>query len=213
MPLLSRLFLLGLTCLAVLPSGACNRSRPSATLHLRSTETDRQMTQNFASAVFTRGPRGEYDIILVDQNEGLSRATNAPGKPLQTSSAAPLTHLLHVRVLYKPKRAIRPGPASASNASVHWAVLSRDGRIDYTGAGLAQISGDDKIHVRLRGIRLSPNAALGDLDDPIGATTLNATFRATRDASTVRDALSILYDSGAARDADYPGPPARNAAP
>jgi hypothetical protein len=189
-------------------------------------ENGREMSQQFADAVFARSVRGNYDIVLVDQTEGLSRTMKGSNKPLQTSDAAPLTHLLQIRVLWTPTRTIRPGAPSASNATVHWTVLSRDGRLDYTGAGFAQVYGrpeDEKINVRLRGIRLTPAGKTGDLDDPIGPATLTASFKARSDAATVHTAEAMINNTAQSADASapiggtpapsYPGPPARSPGP
>lgn len=223
--------LLGALCL-LLPSVGCQTDRPAATLKLTSTADGRAFEQVFRAARFTRGATGDVDVVLIDQTEGLSRTLTGRDKPLESTPSAPLTHLMHVRVLWKPTRAIRAGSASASNATVQWVVLSRDGgRVDYTGTGFVQIDGgreDEQIRVRMRGVRLHPAHKTGDLDDPIGPVKLDATFRAAREDGTVATALAMIRDHGnAAADAApgaapppsptpaaaYDGPPARSSGP
>lgn len=202
--------------LVLLPSLACQSSRPAARLEMTNLDDGRRFEQTFRAARFARGGGGVIDIVLVDQTEGLSPTEGGRGLALSPTSSSPLTHLMHVRVLWKPVRTIRPKAPSASNATVQWTVLSRDGgRIDYNGAGFAQITtrGDDELRVRLRNIRLTPTARGGDLDDPIGPVVLDTSFKAYSEPQTVATALSMIRRDGAlgstASPGDFDGPPAR----
>lgn len=205
-------------------AAGCATGKPAATLRLTSGDDGRQFEQTFRAARFSRGNSGDVDIILVDQTEGLSRTLTGRDKPLETTASAPLTHLMHIRVLWRPTRAIRAGAPSASNATIQWTALSRDGgRLDYTGTGFVRLSGDgESIRVYLNRARLAPTHREGDLDDPIGPVTLDATFRASREDATVATALTMIrhradpaQDAGASPlpAAPYEGPPARSPGP
>lgn len=205
-------------------AAGCATAKPAATLKLTSGADGRQFEQTFRAARFSRGNSGDVDIVLVDQTEGLSRTLTGRDKPLETTASAPLTHLMHIRVLWKPTRAIRAGAPSASNATIQWTALSRDGgRLDYTGTGFVRLSGNaDSIRVSLNRARLSPTHREGDLEDPIGPVTLDATFRAAREDATVATALTMIRHRGEpAPEAGMPplpaapfdGPPARSPGP
>lgn len=178
-------------------TGGCARNKPAAVVSLVASSDGRPFEQVFAAARYARSESGNYDIVLVDQTEGLSPVQKGPNKPLASADAAPLTHLMHVRVLWRPMRAIRAGSPSASNATVNWVVLSRDGgRLEYAGAGFARVFGggdpSEPIRVQLSAVRLTPTQREGDLEDPVGACTLNTAFKAFPDASVVRTALGMI---------------------
>jgi len=196
--MLMRLFAYRSSLLGLLLLGAvgCTAS-PAARVELTG-DAGRKLIQSFDRAAFKQSPTGEYDIILVDQTAADSRTSRQPSRALDPATASPLTHILHIRVLWRPTRTIRGESPTATNASIQWTVLGQGaGRIDYTGAGFAQVYGEpDQIRVTLRNIHITPNTRRGDLTDPIGAATVFAKFKARRDASFVGSALATIRATG-----------------
>lgn len=223
-----------LLCVLPLGAGCRQTSRPQARVELLSND-GREFEQEFAAARYARSNSGNFDIILLDQTEGLSRTAEGTNKPLLSTDASPLTHLMHVRVLWRATQAIRASSPSASNATVQWSVLSRDGgRLDYSGAGFARVFGGDPgepIRVQLTAVRFAPGERSGGLEDPIGAGTMETSFKAFPDEPLVRTALEMIRTAGrgdapvdrplATESAQpiqppapaYPGPPARQPSP
>lgn len=198
-----------LVVLPLLGGAGCSRSKPAARVALLSAADGRPFEQLFSAARYARSDSGNFDVVLVDQTEGLSRVDKGRNKPLISGDSTPLTHVMHVRVLWRPTQAIRAGAPSASNATVHWTVLSRDGgRLDYTGAGFARVFGggdpSSPIRVQLSGVRLAPAVRVGDLEDPIGAANLSTAFRAYPDQAVVRNAIDMIRAEAEA-DADEAG--------
>ena len=83
------------------------------------------------------------------------------------------------------------------------------------GVGFANVyGGDDEIIVRLANIAIKPAASTG-LGDPIGASRLNANFKAKRDPRMVKSLVAKTKQNNAAAAAsmDTISPPARHPGP
>jgi hypothetical protein len=171
----------------------CQANR-AADVQLRSLDGGREMSQRFTQASFSRNEGGDYDIVLVEAAMPQTDHRRGKGDAIEPSDAVPLTQVLHVKVLWRPKRAIRPDSPTATNASVHWSVLAGDGtgRVDYDGVGFANVyGGEDQIRAILRNVTLQPAGRTGTLNDPIGPSSLEADFKARRDPAKVHSVLEM----------------------
>jgi hypothetical protein len=175
----------------------CRSNRPAATVELRAVDESRVMEQRFQKAFFTRDAGGDYDIVLLDQNGGLK----------QTDAA--LTHVLHIRVLWRSKSMMRGDSPTATNCSLRYAVLNGEvGAVTYDGVGFASVyGGDDQVRVMLSNATLTPAATRGDLNDPLGKSTITADFKARRNSTTVKDLIAMTRDAAADRTNPPPRPP------
>ncbi|HRK31313.1 MAG TPA: hypothetical protein PLD59_09565 [Tepidisphaeraceae bacterium] len=184
----------GLVIAALLLTG-CRSSRPAATVQFRAVDASGLMEQPFQKAYFTRDAGGDYDIVLLEQAGDSTRN----GKAL--ASNVPLTHLLHIKVLWRAKTMIRADSASASNCSLRYTVLSgAEGTVSYDGVGFAAVyGGDEQVRVMLKNATLTPGATRGGLADPLGKATLTADFKAKLNSEAVKDLLSMARDATAER--------------
>lgn len=172
----------------------CN-SKPTATIEVISSETGRTLNQQFSQAYFTRSEAGDCDLVLIEQANPEIRRDIKPRGAIGTVDAPPLTHVMHIRVLWRPKLAVRPDSPTATNSTVRWAVIADDGsgRIDYEGAGFAKIDGGaDQVSAMLRNVSLKPAIKSGNLADPMGHAKVEADFKARNDPRMVRHALELL---------------------
>lgn len=197
----------------------CMGTRPAAKVSLTSNgdATVKAMNMSFAKAYFSRQEGGDYDIVLVDQTAAGARPADR-GDGMESVDVAPLTQVLHVKVLYRPKRNSRGGNPVATNASIDWTVMSGDGaegRINYTGVGFANVYGsDEQIRVQLRDFKMTEASKFGDIADPIGPAELQADFKARLDVQSVRGFLAAVKPVGASPSAAaVDGPPARQPSP
>ncbi|MCS7033168.1 MAG: hypothetical protein NZ561_04130 [Phycisphaerae bacterium] len=204
-PSLARL--LTLVGLLTIPLASGCATRPAAGIRLHRLEDSHRLTQSFSNAYFSSAQQGAYDIVLVEQTEpkNAPRDSRKPTSPL----ASPLTHVMHVRVLWKPKKAIRADSPTATNASVNWSVMTADGtsRIDYEGVGFANVyrEGEDRILVRLSNVVIRPSGKSEGLGDPIGTSRLVASFKAQRDPRMVRSMLAMARPQTASAQGNSPG--------
>jgi hypothetical protein len=203
-------------CLLAAPMLAGCGAKPAANVKLTAMDDSRKLEQTFTNAYFNTGAGGAYDILLVEQAQATTEKRSGMGDGIAIGST-PLTHIMHVRVLWRPKKAIRADSPTATNASVTWSVIAGDGsgRIDYDGVGFANVyGGDDEIIVRLANIAIKPAASTG-LGDPIGASRLNANFKAKRDPRMVKSLVAKTKQNNAAAAAsmDTISPPARHPGP
>jgi hypothetical protein len=236
-----------LCALLAISSLACATRNPTATVELSSLDGKARLTQKFEQVFFSRAAGGDYDIVLVQQADpsasvksgksgwmgwfgGKDKDDAAP--VLDAATASPLTHVFHVRVLWRPARAIRPDSPTATNAAVTWSVIADDGsgRVDYSGAGFVNVYGRaDQVRVMLRGVTLAPTSRMGALEDPVGRAAVESDFKARRNDDAVRTGLAMTREapdraaavahSGAPAPVigtpvpTYPGPPPRQPAP
>lgn len=171
------------------------KSKPTATIEVTSSETGRILNQQFSQAYFTRTEAGDCDLVLIEQANPEIRRDMKPRGAIGTVDAPPLTHVMHIRVLWRPKLAVRPDSPTATNSTVRWAVIADDGsgRIDYEGAGFVKVdSGTDRASVMLRIVSLKPTSKSGNLADPMGNAKIEADFKAKNDPRMVRHALELL---------------------
>ncbi len=178
------------TCLLGLALGAgCASEQPS--LSVRSDQTDAQYVATFDRALFTQAGDGQVDLILI---------SGAPGKdasvelPLQANHKQSVQQVVHMRVLWAPRKSIRIDSPSASNASIDWHVIAgATDHLSYTGSCWAKVDIDgDEAEVDLRNATITVRHVTGNVTDPLKRAKLEGSFVATRADSAVRTYMSEL---------------------
>jgi hypothetical protein len=151
-------------------------------------------TQQFCQAYVSHDKDGDTDLVLLDQAcEDHLDATKRHGR-----ENAPVRQVMHLRVLWNPKRDQKMEHLSGSNATVHWYVMGNTPEtaadiIEY--AGTAYVVTDDsgeQLEFTIRNASISPVACRGSLVDPIGTSTLSGTVRALDSHKRVCDALTAV---------------------
>jgi hypothetical protein len=189
-----------LLALFLFHAGGCGGKAISSTLNVHSLESKRVYSQTFPRAYVSEIEGGEYDaVLLANENELISspRRANLTG-PITTSDAAPLRHVLHIRVLWRPQRGTRADTPTATNAVVNWYIRRSDtesssDRLHYQGAGFVMVYPEDKgVSFSIRNLTVSLRDRQGDLPDPIGRARLEGNFYALRNAQAVRSILDSV---------------------
>jgi len=198
--------------------GCSTRQTPRVTF--RSTETGKAYSQHFGHAVYQRSDSGQVQIVMIDQ--GLDAPRTPRGQALQPATAPPLKQVIAMRVLWRPTRAVQAEDLTSTNAAIDWYVVSEDSfdgnggssadLLHYQGTGLVRVNEKgDTATVEVTDATLELTARAGNLQDPLGRTSLSASIRADRDDALVASTLQDLRERFEARRATEAnqGPPPR----
>lgn len=168
---------------------------PQQELTLQSPEHHQTFIQRFSNAYLSRTGDGDVDIVLID------RATRQrlDGK----SDDAPTRQVMHMRVLWNPKRDQKADHNSASNATVHWYVMGNTHAspaevLEYEGTAFVSIDDSTPAELTIRNATVHPVACRGGLCDPVGPSILYGTVHANHDARRVRQVLTEVRSTLAA---------------
>lgn len=177
------------SCLIGLALAGCANETPS--LSVRSEQTDAQYVAQFDRALFTQSSDGQVDLILL---AGAPGADAQIGSPLQARAGQSVQQVVHLRVLWAPRKSIRIDSPSASNTTVHWHVIAdRNDRLTYSGACWTRVKIDgDEAEVDLRNATISISSVNGNIADPLKRARLEGKFTARRSDSAVRSYLGEL---------------------
>ena len=168
----------------------CASGPPPQELTLRSIRHDQTFTQRFSGAYFCRTESGDIDLVLADRA--------ADGAAAGHMIDAPVREIMHVRILWNPRRDQKTDHSSASNASIHWYVignthLSTADVLEYAGTASVKVDdSDDPIELTIRNAAVEPIALRGGLVDPVGVSTLQGTIRAHEDHARVNQLLESV---------------------
>jgi hypothetical protein len=211
------LLALSIFLLLQLPAGC---SSGPAWLTFRSAHAERQYSQRFSRAYFTRTADGEYDVVLVE--DGIVPSTPAKrAGPITASAMAPLSQMVHLRVLWRPLKGVKPDHPSATNAVIDWYVRSNDSGdtegdyLHYRGAGFVTVDeSHDRAGFAIRSARVELSDSSGRMQDPLGESVLTGSFVATRNAGLVGSTLASIRSEDApaqqpSQASMHEGPPAR----
>ena len=160
---------------------------PQQQIMLTSQRQNQAYEPQFVSAYTTEDGGGDTDVVLLDRAAEQLLAGHAAESPVQ--------QIMHIRVLWTPNRDLKPDHTSASNATVHWYVLSTNPQaadvLEYAGTAFVAVEPTGNgTELKIRNASLRPVACRGTLCDPVGASTLHGTVRATANRARVRAALS-----------------------
>lgn len=195
--LLIGLSLVGLT--------GCAAGPATQELTLRSTGQNKSFVQQFANAYITRAGDGDVDVVLVDRPTEQRLDGAAPA-----SAQVPVRQVMHLRILWNPKRDQKADHSVGSNATVHWYVMGNTPStaadvLEYAGTAFVMIDEDSRpAELTIRNASVRPVACRGGLCDPVGASTLTGTIRARADRHRVYQALDTVRTAIAAATAAKP---------
>ena len=167
----------------------CAGGPPPQELTLQSSAQKQTFSQQFASAYLSRGGDGDVDVVLVDQ-AAQQRLDGHQG-------SAPTQQVMHLRVLWNPKRDQKADHNSASNATVHWYVMgntpaSEGDVLEYAGTAFVSIDDSTPAELSIRNASVHPVACRGDLCDPVGPSIISGTIHAHSNRQRVRQVLSSV---------------------
>ncbi|HEY2585550.1 MAG TPA: hypothetical protein VGI81_07295 [Tepidisphaeraceae bacterium] len=168
-------------------------------LTLRSTGQNKSFVQQFANAYIGRAGDGDVDVVLVDRATEQRLDGGVAGSP-----QAPVRQVMHLRILWNPKRDQKADHSVASNATVHWYVMGNTpstaaGVLEYSGTAFVTLDEDaEPAELTIRNASMRPVACRGGLCDPVGASTLAGTVRARADRHRVYQALDTVRTAIAA---------------
>jgi hypothetical protein len=190
---------------------------PDPAIQFRAARTGQIYSQQFGKAIFARVDGGEYNVVL---SSAATHAHSDSSGPIESAPSDPLTQTVFIRILWKPLTGIRLDAPSTTNAVIDWRVRGNDpsagAYLHYRGAGFVSVydSGEtSRFVIRRANVELS--ASGGQLQDPLGTSSLSGTFEAVRDDGVVAAAMAALRDDATrrtAQSAGYAGPPPRNPA-
>lgn len=176
--------------------GAGCASRPGSQLTVTPAGLAAQsFTQTFTNAYCSQDADGDTDIVLLD---------DASARILDGDrNDAPVRHVLHLRVLWKPTRDSKADHTSASNATFHWYVMGNapaaGGVLEYAGTAMVVLEpGERGTELAIRSASMRPVASRGAIQDPIGPASLRGSIRATESLERVRLALTSVRRAVAA---------------
>jgi hypothetical protein len=192
----SMLLLILCACLLAPANLACTGAVGPAALTLKSQSNGKAYEQQFANAYFSRADGGQYDAILIE--DGIVNTKGRATGPLNTSASAPLSQIMHVRVLWQPLRGSKPDTPSATNAVIDWWVRSnepgsRGDRLHYRGAGFVVIyDRGEACRFDIRSAHLTLTEGAGRMTDPLGETSVLGTFDAARNDGQVTATMNLI---------------------
>lgn len=167
-----------------------------AWLTFKSVESEKQYSQRFNRSYFSIGEDGQYNIILIE--DGMGQPSGRTSGPLVSTASAPVSQIIHIRVLWKPLRGSKPDAPSATNSVIDWYVRPADydgagQRLHYRGAGFVVIDQSrQQAKIVIRNARLELADGSVQLRDPLGTSTLSGSFTAIEDQAMVESTLSAL---------------------
>lgn len=184
----------------------CAAEPPPQELTLNCGGQRQAFVQQFARAYMSRDGEGNVDVVLVDQ--AAERHLDAP-TIASPGREPPVRQVMHLRVLWNPKRDQKTDHSVASNATVHWYVLGNTPStasdvLEYAGTAFVAIEDSEPAELTIRNAAVHPVACRGGLCDPVGASTLNGTVKATVNRRKVYQALNAVRSAVAAVRAAKP---------
>jgi hypothetical protein len=208
----SHIILLALLC-------GCHASPP--TVSVVTDLTHEKYETKFTRAYVALDSTGDYVVVLQQDAPPLPDSGPA-GKVLQPTPS--LHQVVVIRLLWQPMSGAKPDSPAATNAAVHWYVLSfptADGTsyLHYAGTAFVRVSptstGGDVI---IRNGSLKIVDRHGNLIDPLKSFQLNGDFSATADDTQLHQILNDVKSSMAGAKtgpANLPDsqPPARPVGP
>lgn len=196
-----------LLVLAGLMAGGCGQK--SAELTLTSLQSNATFLQQFSKAYVTKGATGGSEIVLVDEQavNGGASADAGEAVPASASGATALRQVMHLKVLWKPRRGTKQSHPSYTNAGLRWYVIGDgdgggDDVLEYSGAGFVALQETAAgTQVTIRNATLKPVAApRGGLCDPVGPARLTGTFIAKKSPRRVKSLLAEVKSAVASAE-------------
>jgi hypothetical protein len=177
----------GAALLALGGLAGCAGGPPHQDLTLESAQRHQSFVQQFSGAYLSRETDGDVNIVLVDS----AAQKRLDGK----ADDAPTRQVMHLRILWNPKRDQKADHQSASNATVHWYVMgntpaSEADVLEYAGTAFVSIDDSSPAELQIRNATVHPVACRGDLCDPVGPSILYGTIHAQQDGRRVREVLT-----------------------
>lgn len=165
----------------------CAGGPPQQELTLRSGAQHQTFSQQFANAYLSRDGDGDVDVVLLDR-AAQQRLDGIHG-------SAPTQQVMHLRVLWNPKRDQKADHSSASNATVHWYVMGNtpgaEGDVlEYAGTAFVAMDDSTPAELTIRNGIVRPVACRGGLCDPVGPSVISGTIFARPDRQRVRQVLT-----------------------
>ena len=180
-----RLPILGVLLLPLmLIAAGCGTSNP--VLSISTLNPQRAFQQRFTQAYTSRDAAGDYQVVLLNDPIDTVSPGDA-GKPLTAARVPPVREVLHIRVLWRPMSGAKPDSPAATNASLHWYVLSAPtaegtSMIHYAGtAFVAVVPNGPGAEVTVRNGRLRAVEQHGELVDPLKDFAISGRFDAVAD--------------------------------
>jgi hypothetical protein len=199
-------------------TGCGNRSA----LTVQSIERRTHYVTTPTSAYYTRTPQGGYEVVLL--HDPLDVPAQRSGSGIAPAVEPPLRQVVHLRVLWRPRRTPQQRERLAANASIDWHLFGvglegEQDHLHYKGAGFVTIDDSgDSARVLIRRALLKPVSAQGRLADPLGPSQLDGSVIAHRSRAEVARVLDQMRQRGegvAAAQQDvirHSGPPPRQPA-
>jgi hypothetical protein len=185
------------TLLAISLAGGCAGHAGGVTL--TSMRTHECFDQGFADAYLSHNENGDVDIVLVDAATADVLAGNTPKSPVR--------QIMHVRVLWQPERDLKVTDAAASNATIHWYVMSGkpQGMLEYSGtAFVSTTSFSELVRVHIQNAQVQPLPCSAALHDPVGPSKLEGTVYAHDNPQVVTQLLNEVRTAVANADSAHP---------
>jgi hypothetical protein len=153
------------------------------------------LTQTFTQAYTTRDAAGDYQIVLLD--DPIDRASPGDaGRPLTPARLPPVRQVLQIRVLWRPVSGAKPDSPAATNASLHWYVLSGPttagtSMVHYAGtAFVAVVPNGPGAEITIGNGLLKVVEHDGELTDPLNSFKLSGRFDAVADDARLQQIIN-----------------------
>jgi hypothetical protein len=205
--------MLGICILSL--TGCGNRSALTA----RSIERGIHYVTMPTSAYYHRTAEGGYEVVLLHDPLDVQPQRTAAG--IAPAVEPPLRQVVHLRILWRPRRIPQQREQLAANASIDWRLFGvglegGEDHLHYQGAGFVTIDeSGDSARVLIRRALIKPVSSGGRLADPLGPSEFSGSVIAQRDRNRVDRIVGQLRQSVsgvAAAEQDvirHSGPPPR----
>jgi hypothetical protein len=160
----------------------------------------------FNHAYISNDSAGNYVVVLLQDPPPILHSGPA-GSVLQPSNTLPLHQVVVIRLLWQPVTGAKPDSPAATNAAVHWYVLScatADGTsfLHYVGTAFVKIvpsKSSAQVIIRIGSLKIADRH--GNLVDPLKSFKLDGEFEAANNDAELHKVLDDVKASIA--DARY----------
>ncbi len=200
--------------LSLIVQAGCAVTRNDLTM--TSDDHRRDFSQTFSHAYAALNDNGDYDVVLV--HDANADALADTGAPIQPGTPMP-RQVVHIRVFWLAAHATKFDHPTAANAAMHWYLFGDhavggasapddpSNVLEYSGSALVMVHDDGHTaFVTVRGAILKPIARRGQMNDPLGPSSVTGTVTAQVDRGEVDGLLRELKDAEQANAAAAPAP-------
>jgi hypothetical protein len=189
-----------------------------ANLTFSSADGERVFRSNFSQAYIARTSNIDYEVLLISDTS-VAAKKEKPGVVLQTATLAPVRQFVDLRVFWQPQHGVHADHPAATNAAMDWYVFGDPNApggdmLHYVGTAFVFVyPNGNAATVVLKNATVKLKERRGNMNDVLGTSTANGTFKARRDTQRLNDLVAEMKGAADGKTPQMvampPGPPVR----